>query len=67
LAEHGRDRTQRPRPRPTPDRVEDKATLERHVEAWRRRRNTAATKADRQFTTGDARIKLRKLYPTTEG
>jgi hypothetical protein len=52
--------------RDLPDRVEDKATLERHVEAWQRRRNAARTKADWQFTTKDARIKLRKLYPTME-
>ena len=53
--------------RDLPDRVGDKATLERHVHAWRRQRNAAATKADWQFTTTDARIKLRKLYPTMEG
>jgi hypothetical protein len=53
--------------RDLPDRVGDKATLERHVHAWWRRRNAAATKADWQFTTTDARIKLRKLYPTMEG
>ena len=53
--------------RDLPDRVGDRATLERHVHAWRRRRNTDAIKADWQFTTADARIKLRKLYPTMEG
>jgi hypothetical protein len=53
--------------RDLPDRVGDRATLERHVQAWRHRRNTAATRAEWQFTTKDARIKLRKLYPTIEG
>lgn len=53
--------------RDLPDRVDDRATLERHIEAWQRRRNAAATKADWQFTTQDARIKLRKLYPAREG
>jgi DDE superfamily endonuclease len=53
--------------RDLPDRVGDRATLERHVAAWQRRRNAVATKADWQFTTADARIKLRKLYPTVEG
>ena len=53
--------------RDLPDRVEDKATLQRHVEAWQRRRNDAGTKADWRFTTADARIKLRKLYPTMDG
>lgn len=50
--------------RDLPDRVGDRATLERHVKAGQHRRNAAATKADWQFTTADARIKLRKLYPT---
>jgi hypothetical protein len=36
------------------------------VQAWQHRRNAADTRADWQFTTKDARIKLRKLYPTTE-
>ena len=50
--------------RDLPDRVGDRATLERHVQAWKHRRNTIATRAEWQFTTNDARIKLRKLYPT---
>ena len=52
--------------RDLPDRVAGKTTLERHIAAWQRRRNTATTKADWRFTTADARIKLRKLYPTTD-
>ena len=52
--------------RDLPDRVGDRATLECHVHAWRHRRNAAATRADWQCTTTDARIKLRKLYPTIE-
>jgi hypothetical protein len=52
--------------RDLPHRVGDRATLERHVHAWRQRRNAAAIRADWQFTTNDARIKLRKLYPTME-
>jgi hypothetical protein len=52
--------------RDLPDRVGNRATLERHVQAWQHRRNAAATKAEWQFTTQDARIKLRKLYPTME-
>jgi hypothetical protein len=50
--------------RDLPDRVGDKATLERHAAAWQHRRNATATKADWRFTTADARIKLRRLYPT---
>src|SRR4051812_6174225 len=52
--------------RDLPDRVGDRATLERHVQAWQQRRKAAATTADWQFTAKDARIKLRKLYPTIE-
>jgi transposase len=52
--------------RDLPDRLGDRATLERHVRAWQHRRNAAATRADWQFTTKDARIKLRKLYPTID-
>src|SRR4051812_30017778 len=53
--------------RDLPDRVGDRATLERQVQAWQHRRNAAATRADWQFTTNDARIKLRNLYPIMEG
>ena len=52
--------------RDLPDRVGDRATLERHVQAWQHRRNTAVISADWQFTTKDTRIKLRKFYPTME-
>ena len=47
-----------------PQRVGDKTSLEQHVAAWEQRRNAAQVKANWQFTTKDARIKLRKLYPT---
>jgi hypothetical protein len=50
--------------RDLPDRVGDRAAMARHVGAWKGRRNTAGVKADWQFTTADARVKLRKLYPT---
>ena len=50
--------------RDLPERVASRATLERHAAAWQHRRNTTATKADWRFTTADARIKLRKLYPS---
>lgn len=39
--------------------------LEIHLQAWQKRRNEKEVKANWQFTTADARIKLRKLYPTT--
>ncbi len=52
--------------RDLPDRIGDRATLERHVAAWQRRRNAASITTDWQFTTADARIKLRRLYPTMQ-
>ena len=52
--------------RDLPDRMADRAALEQHVAAWEQRRNAAQVKAAWQFTTKDARIKLRKLYPSLE-
>jgi hypothetical protein len=53
--------------RDLPERVGTRAALEQSVVAWEQRRNRAAIRADWQFTTNQARIKLRKLYPTVEG
>ncbi len=47
-------------------RIPDAATLRREVSAWERDRNAAVVRVDWQFTTDDARIKLRKLYPTIQ-
>jgi hypothetical protein len=44
-------------------RTPDQRTLEREVEPWVVRRNTHNCKADWWFTTADARIKLKSLYP----
>jgi DDE superfamily endonuclease len=44
-------------------RIPDAQMLTREVEAWQKRRNTHNAKADWQFTTADARIKLKSLYP----
>jgi len=44
-------------------RIPDKQTLIDEVAAWENDRNTNHTKADWQFTTGDARGKLKRLYP----
>jgi DDE superfamily endonuclease len=52
--------------RDLPERVGDRPAMVRHVGAWKGRRNGAGVKADWQFTTADARIKLRKLYPTID-
>ena len=53
--------------RDLPERIGDRTALEQHVCAWEQHRNRAGIKADWQFTTTDARLKLRKLYPTIEG
>ena len=44
-------------------RIPDRAMLEREVAAWLARRNTHHSMADWRFTTTDARIKLKSLYP----
>jgi hypothetical protein len=53
--------------RDLPDRVGDRGAMASHVAAWEARRNRAKVKADWQFTAADARVKLRKLYPTVDG
>ena len=47
-------------------RIPDKQTLSREAAAWQDRRNKHQTKADWRFTTADARIKLKRLYPRFE-
>jgi hypothetical protein len=50
--------------RQCPDRrVPDFETLEREVKAWQQVRNAKHCKTDWRFTTEDARIKLKRLYP----
>jgi hypothetical protein len=46
-------------------RIESKEELEREVAAWEEERNGRGVGIRWQFTTADARIKLRRLYPTT--
>jgi hypothetical protein len=52
--------------RDLPERVGDKPALERHVRAWEQARNGAEVTARWRFATADARIRLRKLYPTID-
>ncbi len=47
-------------------RIADLPTLRREVRTWEEARNAAVVKVDWQFTTTDARIKLRSLYPTIQ-
>ena len=44
-------------------RIPDAATFRAEVAAWGRARNKDESEIDWQFTTDDARIKLRQLYP----
>jgi hypothetical protein len=44
-------------------RIPDATTLGTEVDAWRTRRNTHNAKANWHFTTADARMKLKSLYP----
>ena len=45
-------------------RIRDKSTLETEALAWEQSRNTHGASVDWRFTTDDARIKLKKLYPS---
>jgi len=47
-------------------RVPDKPTLVAATDRWQKDRNTDRTTIDWQFTTADARIKLRRLYPKSQ-
>ena len=48
-------------------RIAQHDTLCRHVAAWEQQRNAAQAKITWQFTTDQARIKLRSLYPSVDG
>jgi DDE superfamily endonuclease len=45
-------------------RIADKQTLIDEIAAWERDRNAKHAKANWHFTTADARIKLKRLYPS---
>jgi hypothetical protein len=44
-------------------RIETREELEREVAAWEEERNERGVEIRWRFTTADARIKLRRLYP----
>lgn len=46
-------------------RVASRSEFERQVQAWVGQRNDRRSKVDWQFTAADARIKLKRLYPST--
>ena len=47
-------------------RIPDKQNLTKQVDAWQIARNSNHATADWQFSTADARVKLKRLYPTYE-
>jgi hypothetical protein len=47
-------------------RVPDFETLESEAAAWQERRDAAGVKIDWRFRTDDARIKLKRLYPSLQ-
>ena len=46
-------------------RIPDQDAVSEEVSAWAKRRNDHGSPAQWRFTTEDARIKLRSLYPKT--
>jgi len=44
-------------------RIPDMTTLQQEAKAWYRKRNSNQKAVDWQFTTDDARVKLKRLYP----
>ena len=47
-------------------RIDNVDDLRRQTIAWQAQRDTARTKVNWQFTTADARIKLKRLYPSID-
>lgn len=47
-------------------RIETQEELEREVQAWQHGRNEEVITVNWRFTTADARIKLKRLYPSLE-
>jgi hypothetical protein len=47
-------------------RIPDRDTLRQEVAAWKGERDAAVVRVGWQFTTADARTKLKRLYPSLE-
>ncbi|TAL42790.1 MAG: hypothetical protein EPN89_17020 [Methylovulum sp.] len=45
-------------------RIPDQDTLKKEVAVWQAARNALGSPMEWRFTTEDARVKLKKLYPT---
>jgi hypothetical protein len=48
------------------ERIDSRAHLASEVAAWEARRNASHATIDWRFATADARIKLKRLYPTVQ-
>ena len=48
------------------ERMDSRSHLVSEVAAWEARRNASHATIDWRFTTADARIKLKRLYPTVQ-
>lgn len=47
-------------------RIPDMDSLKQEIKAWSENRNEKSNSVDWRFTTADARIKLKKLYPSIQ-
>jgi hypothetical protein len=47
-------------------RIDSKDVMDQEIATWESDRNTACTRINWRFTTADARIKLKRLYPSFE-
>ena len=47
-------------------RIPDMDSLKQEIKAWEENRNEKSNSVDCRFTTADARIKLKKLYPSIQ-
>ena len=47
-------------------RIPERGEVENEVAAWEKARNESVVGVDWQFTTEDARVKLKRLYPVFE-
>ena len=47
-------------------RIPDQETLKQEIAAWEEQRNQEGKSVDWRFTTADARIKLKRLYPSIQ-
>ena len=50
----------------TDRRLADRHVLKREIDAWQKQRNEETVHVNWRFTTDDARIKLKSLYPSIQ-